>query len=766
MLISPPFLPARHENQSEDDWLDTAMICGQPGDGAFPISFQLGWHGGVHLTAPTNNEGAERVRAIADGTIVFIRGATTRVEDSNHPQNYRGWTDNGCIVIRHQTDIGSGENARGITFYSLYIHLSQINSTLQLGRRVYRKDELGVAGQIYGGTERKIHFEIVCDDDNLRKLGGRAGGELEITSDGRVDCIYGSLYFLLPEATEIFDMQPAPHLVTAYRQQLSSTGASAQSRMVPLQPTHVTVRQFIVELRYSGGGGLLANRGDLYVVTREMDGTELAPALRESEGEYLLFSLAKKIAKEFSAATAPAQTTVFEMLRFGRNVNVDNEAPVPVTLPHWRKISYSGGEGWVNLNLPQVKKFSEADFPGWCGWSFIDDSEDGDSRCDSAIIHGWLRADNNASPTASEANVAMNDPVVARRLAKAVCKFPTEWNADTIDRRWSWLKEKSTTNTEPLEVPDFEKLKEHIMSMCIDLPELYSAQWHWHPAEFLKQFRKCTWFSLEELTQMLPRRSGPNSAQSATIPWSTALSRIEPYLQHLNTTMRKFGIVSRTRQVHFLAQTYIETALWRTVVELGRARQQRRSNGSLYWPAPAMQYYQAFYGRGAMQLTWASNYDSYGIYRTLPEVGGTHQYADERITRTSMHYWSDPRNGQGNLVGQPRRWFPRFDPQIIATNAFYACDSAGYYWSSKNTGGGRININRTADQGVTHDAVGRASVLVNGGSYGFSERQGYAVYIERYLKDQVSTEESRTFIVNYRGRNHNVYVNFTPQRPR
>lgn len=77
-----------------------------------------------------------------------------------------------------------------------------------------------------------------------------------------------------------------------------------------------------------------------------------------------------------------------------------------------------------------------------------------------------------------------------------------------------------------------------------------------------------------------------------------------------------------------------------------------------------------------------------------------------------------------------------------------------------------MNINRTADQGVTHDAVGRASVLVNGGSYRFSERQGYAVYIDRFLKDRVSTEESRTFNVIYRGRNYNVYVNFTPQRPR
>jgi predicted chitinase len=230
--------------------------------------------------------------------------------------------------------------------------------------------------------------------------------------------------------------------------------------------------------------------------------------------------------------------------------------------------------------------------------------------------------------------------------------------------------------------------------------------------------------------------------------------------------MRKFGMVSRTRQIHFLAQTYIETALWRTMEELGRAHQQRRRNGTMFWPAPAMQYYQAFYGRGAMQLTWAGNYESYGVYRAFANVAATHRYADDRITHTSTHYWADPRDSHGNVTQAARQWFPRYDPNDIATSPFYACDSAGHYWTSKNTGGGQLNINRTADQGVTTDAVGRASVLVNGGGYGFAERQSYAVYVERFLGDAVGTDATRTFTVTYRERNYNVYVDFTPQRPR
>ena len=54
MLISPPFLPARNVNETEDDWIDRCMPGGAPGEGAFPLSFNLGWHGGMHLIAPMN----------------------------------------------------------------------------------------------------------------------------------------------------------------------------------------------------------------------------------------------------------------------------------------------------------------------------------------------------------------------------------------------------------------------------------------------------------------------------------------------------------------------------------------------------------------------------------------------------------------------------------------------------------------------------------------------------------------------------------------
>jgi hydroxyethylthiazole kinase len=71
---------------------------------------------------------------------------------------YRGVrTDDGCVVIRHTTEIGEGDHAK-VTFFSIYLHLQSIVGAIAVGKAVYRKDKLGVAGQIYG-QEGQIHAQ-------------------------------------------------------------------------------------------------------------------------------------------------------------------------------------------------------------------------------------------------------------------------------------------------------------------------------------------------------------------------------------------------------------------------------------------------------------------------------------------------------------------------------------------------------------------------------------------------------------------------------
>src|SRR5688572_25501940 len=95
MIISPPFLPARANGADDAAYVAAAMPVAAitcPGtsvpEGSFPVSLNLGWHGGVHLHAPTSAGAALPVCAIADGEIVFARRPTRQVADPAHPLNY------------------------------------------------------------------------------------------------------------------------------------------------------------------------------------------------------------------------------------------------------------------------------------------------------------------------------------------------------------------------------------------------------------------------------------------------------------------------------------------------------------------------------------------------------------------------------------------------------------------------------------------------------------------------------------------------------
>lgn len=741
MLVSPPFLVERNANETDDDWVGRCMTGGEPGQGAYPVSFNLGWHGGIHLTAPQRAGQNEPVRAIADGTVVFVRPATRRPDGAppaEHPQAYRGWTDNGVLVIRHDTEIGTGADAT-VSFFSIYMHLSEVDAAVHAQTAVYRKMPLGAAGQIDGSAQRRIHFEIVCDDANVTRLVGRAAGDLSVGADGRADTLYGDIHFRLPSGTRFYAMQP---------------------RGEPGAPAHMAATDLFVGLRYAGGEGGVGHRGDATFTTYRADGTTVGTPLIEADGEYDLFTTATRIHDAAPAASRPIAAAVFDLLRFGRTVGPDALAPNDVA--HWRCVRHESGEGWVNLNAQDVRRFSDADFPHWRGWTLVDDSADRDSRCDSPTIRGWLDSDSDARLLPGEAQAQLSLDGVRQKLRRSICKFPTEWNSATIDERWGWLKTVSDENPEPLSEADFEALRAHIAALAFWSGGfgLDPIHWHWQPADFIRHFRRCGWLAARELTQLLPRRHGARGALTAIL-WATAQTRFSERATDLNRVMRKYGIESATRQTHFLAQTYIETAMWATMEEYGHAHQQRRRDGTLYWPAPMMEFYGPFYGRGAMQLTWAGNFESYGSYRAFPGVAATYTYSDPRITQTSMHHFADPHGG-----GTPRRWAPRYDPGDIASDAFNACDSAGHYWVSKAIGGGRHNINRVCDEGVTTNAVGRTSVLVNGGGYGFAERQAYASYIDRFRGDGTETTADSAFVVSYGTRRHNVYVDFTPQRPR
>ncbi|MGM9486240.1 M23 family metallopeptidase [Ideonella sp. YS5] len=733
MLISPPFLPARLATETEDAWIDRCMAGGQPGDGAFPLSFNLGWHGGMHLIAPMCGNQPEPVRAIADGTVVFLRKPTRQPSGPlpvEHPLAYRGgWTDDGVVVLRHETEIGEGLNGQ-VVFLSIYMHLSAIHPALAVDRTAYRKSEVGTAGQIYGDTQRRIHFEIVCNDANLRALVGRSAGELQTDTDGRLDAVYGQMYFVLPGGTPFYDRKPLDHLVVAHTQPSRPNARAPLPPLEALQAVYTSPADdtLVVGLRHAGGEGAEGHRGSAYLTTLRLDGTSLGEALDEADAEYNLYTRANEISEAYPADARPAPSAVYELLRFGRVVNTANETLTPSDVPHWRQVRYPGGQGWVNLNAPNVRKFSDADFPHWQRWQLIDDSEDRDSRCDSPMLRAWLDVSGDGQIDPIEATTRLSDPALAPRLARTICKFPTEWDAATIDQRWGWLKTSSEENPKPFSDRDFELLRAHIRALAFfpGNTGLPASHWHLQPREFVRQLRKCRWLDDVQLLRLMPA--------------STAANR-QLYRLHLNRCMEKYFVTGSVhRMTHFIGQGAHESSQLSGMIERGNTSASATSEMDSWFDSNNENYFNQykgrngniddrdhikFRGRGLKQLTGRYNYGYYWAYRNW-------------IASASFKepWWNPSRPDRAPVVD---------NPQFAGSNAYTTVDAGGWYWEAtpiRGLAGGKgrqgSSVNVVVDASAYgNDLIRRITRTINGGEIGLADRTQKTMHCQEILMDSM-----------------------------
>jgi hydroxyethylthiazole kinase len=254
MIISPPFLSLSDIPVYDGQCVRDVMPGGIVGSGAYPISQAMGWHGGLHIHAPTN---MEPVRAIADGTVVFRRDAgNARYDNEDH--------STGCVVIRHVTEIGAqGTTPVAVTYYSITQHLRQLDRDLPaVGRAIFRKDRLGLAGTIHGESDR-IHLEIIAGDADALKLVGRGTGELAVGGNGRTDAVYGQMYVLVPARSPCFSAQPVSASMPAV------AGDSGHDDLV-------------IGIRYEAGSATLT--------TYKLNGAIVGTAPREADAEYNLYT--------------------------------------------------------------------------------------------------------------------------------------------------------------------------------------------------------------------------------------------------------------------------------------------------------------------------------------------------------------------------------------------------------------------------------------------------------------------------------------------
>lgn len=738
MLISYPVLPTRQDTESEDAYLDRLLEAHvDANEGRYPVSTlntshgpMHRWHGGVHIVG-----NGEPIRAIADGVVVAYRFAQS-------PETYEGLGqyDTSFVLIRHTTQ--TGEHTQ-VEFYSLYMHLANRSALLpdrfqQLSTwlrqatpgtsvqrptnlRVWRKDVLGFAGTLY--DREACHIEVFATDAGLGAFWRESTAVTE--GAGSAD-FYGDAHFVIPANRDFAVRHPRAAGTGAHRIDFPGNNDFALPEGTAGQNTSdlcVTVKlekgRRIATTYVAGAGGTYEQLG--------------APVVQDNY-EYELFRLA-------SALYPDCPSAGLEWLRFGRVLGTDTTT----RNENWQLVRYSAtAMGYIDLAPNAIVKLSDADFVHWQGWEKRDEGQTanaGDGICDDQRTITLCQGADEASR------------VKVRHL---VCKAPSEWDAADLEARYGHLREPG----QPLaEADSWQRFVQHVQKMAFwaDVGLGDRSIWHFHPMQFVRHFRNCGWLELSDLIQLMPRYpyydhvgsqyrahiNGP--AAIYQISAGVAKTRVEKYVVALNEAMRKFNIQAKARQAHFLAQALLETDRWKTMREYGA--------GATNPNIPMAQYYGPFYGRGIMQLTWIGNYGSYGDFRStraLPNQSG--QYSDQRITAQSVHWSGDP---SGNGATQSR-WFPRFDPDLIASSVYNACDSGGFFWASKFVGGGKYNINSVCDAGTDSVTVGRVCVLVNGGGNGYMERQAYAAYLARSLTEDVSREVEKsvqtprgTIVVNY-----------------
>jgi hypothetical protein len=166
---------------------------------------------------------------------------------------------------------------------------------------------------------------------------------------------------------------------------------------------------------------------------------------------------------------------------------------------------------------------------------------------------------------------------------------------------------------------DYAKFKAHAEALCFESAFSNGSLWHFNPTKLINHLRTCGWLSHEEISSMIPRKyyeCYPSKPVNVTVPWATSCGRWERYVKDFNNTCNKYNIISPPRRSAFLGQIYIETGMLRTMTEGGKG--QKNSKGKFV--SLAAEYYQPFYGRGFMQLTWPQNFDDYRKFRTKEKL--------------------------------------------------------------------------------------------------------------------------------------------------
>ena len=456
VLISPPFLPTPSTNSNALDPMMDAVDAFTTNTGIYPIALDRRWHCGLHLIPQYQTS---EIRAIADGEVVAYRVTQKAISDGQKDDVSGAESLNsnqGFVLLKHMTETGDG---RSITFYSLYMHLLDLNNITGLmgnvppvgssphvmpewlrmptdgavsgaGKKVYRKDVLGYPGKCNGRLH--LHIEIfMLPSDFEDYFGTTQLGNTQLSTPTGND-YWGHSYYVIPPG-QAFLRQPP--------------GTNAQNKLndivfAPLQSGQNEDTLHVETYFHKGDKYTHAWAVDTEGTRTQLTADEPAP---EKDYEYDLYKRATKL---YPACPSDG----YELLRFGRILSSPTTLPAGPSRATWMRMTFATGqEGYLDINNDAVAKLSDADFPVFKRWQKITEGNtpfSDDGLCDIDVLKRML-GDANMPPEPDDVDAfwqkmnvrsdAMNrylsspsNEHVREQLRGFVCEAHTEWVADKL----------------------------------------------------------------------------------------------------------------------------------------------------------------------------------------------------------------------------------------------------------------------------------------------------------------------------------------------
>lgn len=752
MIISYPILPSGATTADEDDRLrDFLATYVDNASGFFPVSFDDRWHGGIHL-----KPGNEPLRAIADGEVIAYRVAT---QAETYPG--AGDYDTSFVLLKHTTE--TGENTP-VVFYSLLMHLlgrslQTPNQQKQLpdwlknagpstsvksgnGTKVWRKDILGFCGKYL--NEPRVHFEIFATDADLGNF-WKDSSTYTATHSASNDW-FGDAGFVIPAGKNFLASHPHAAAISGLLSAPAEAPVAGANSDSPAGAT-TSVDSTLAGAPNQGQG----RSGAIYVSVRLVKGDRIATSFKklpngkfvqvgqpivQKDYEYQLYHLATKLYPDCPSAG-------FEWLRFGRVLGPDTTA----INENWQLVRYDDSKsGYIDLAVNDIISLSDADFPFWNGWQKISEGaaiNAQDGICDAPklldLIHGAAPT-TSATPSMTDQKTDFIQHATAQGVSDAlrfvVAQHPSEWDDSDLDTRYAKERKPGGDLQEAKSWNDFS---DHVKKMAFwSNAGLARDIWHFHPGQFIAQYRRCLWLTTDEFAQSIPRKNlhldGARFNPQIVASWLSAKNRAATWAVSVNKSNRKYCISStQQRLTHYVAQLIDESGYFRYVKE---------GNGE---HAP----YAPWYGRGLIQITHEANYKAYGNYRAFS---------------TSHSSNSAPFQSLG---WNPNTLIATSESQYDADNC---ADSAGFYWICSDITANGQNVLETSDAGANLSNCIEASRATNGNVpqqniNGLDVRVETFTFLRYYFMDFVAHSSTESITFDWRRNSHReplFHVNGTP----